>query len=292
MNTVLEEIKKHFQKGDILTRIILLNILVFVLITLVSQFDFFFKINTEPYLIKNLSVSTNLTELLTHPWTLVTYMFTHENLGHAFFNLIGIYFIGKLFLQYFDEKKLLKIYLLGGLSGAILFIISYNIFPRLIDETSASCVGASASFMAILFTVAAFTPNLRVNLILIGPVKLIYIALVFFILDIYNMKNDNTGGHIGHIGGALFGYLFVIYFKKGKDITLWLNPIITKISNVFKPKSKIKVVYRRPKSDVEFNADKINHQKFVDKILDKIAKSGYDSLSKEEKEFLFKQSEK
>ena len=230
--------------------------------------------------------------LLFRPWTLLTHMFIHAGFLHILFNMVWLYFGGTIFLNFLDSKKLLSTYLLGGFSGAAFFVLAMNMFP-IFSPTAPYAVaeGASAAVLAIMVAAATTVPNYVVRLVLIGPVKLKYIALVSVILDILLIPNGNAGGHFGHLGGAFFGFLFASQLKRGTDLTVdFLKPIYWLKNGFPKRHKKIKVVHRKPKSDHEFNAEKASKQEQIDTILDKIKRSGYDSLSKKEKEILFKAS--
>ena len=215
-------------------------------------------------------------------------MFTHGYLYHIVFNLMVLYWFGRYFIEEFGLKKLLSVYLLGGVGGAILYIGLYNLLPFFQDVREQSmATGASASIMAIVLAVAYYVPNRRMNLVFIGPVKIIYIALTIFIVSTILDFTNNTGGKIAHIGGALVGYIFAAYYKKGKDITRGFDRLMDSFSSIFKKKERMKVSYKRPSDDFEYNKVKMEEQKEIDRILDKISKAGYDSLSKAEKEKLF-----
>jgi membrane associated rhomboid family serine protease len=240
-----------------------------------------------------LALPADLANLASKPWTLITYMFLHKNFLHILFNMLWLYWFGNIFLQYLDEKKLFGIYLFGGLSGGILYIATYNLFPVFAGELGNShAMGASAAVMAIVIATAVYRPDYYLNLMFIGPVKIIYVALVGFIVTSLFDFSINTGGKIAHIGGALFGYLYIWRYKKGKDLTRGLNMFLDWFFGLFKPGSRIKVTHRRYEDDMDYNRRKKDEQAEIDRILDKIAKSGYDSLNSKEKELLFRQSKK
>lgn len=295
---IIDEMKREFQHGSVLMRLIFINIGVFLLINIVDLIFFLFKIpeftgpcgNTVSFLTYWISVPADLMQLLLKPWTVFTYMFVHEGVMHILFNMLVFYFSGKIFLQYLNERKLLSVYILGGLAGALLFILSYNLFPIFNESVQcAICLGASASVMAVMIAIASFVPNFTVNLILFGPVRLKYIAIIYVVIDIISIKSSNAGGHIAHLGGAMWGYFYILQYKKGKDFSTLFTTIFDSIFGIFKKKSNIKVAYKK-QSDSQFNIEKIQRQQKIDEILDKISKSGYESLSKEEKDFLFKAS--
>lgn len=289
--SIADEIKSSFKQGSTLTRLIYLNLAVFILIQVVTIFTHLFGGESFTYtLISYLAVPTNGMTLLTRPWTLVTYMFTHEGFFHILFNLLWLYWFGKIFLSYLTEKQLLSMYLLGGLAGALLYIVSFNLFPGLREQVHTSmALGASASVMAVVMAIAFIEPNYRIYIFLVGPVKIIYVALIGFALSSLVDFSVNTGGKIAHIGGAVLGYYFTVQYNKGKDITMGFSRFLDKVFSWFKPREKMRVTHKKkPSTDYEYNKQKVQNQKEVDRILDKISKKGYDSLTKEEKEILFK----
>lgn len=244
--------------------------------------------------LKYLMVPADFSSLISRPWTLITYMFLHFDFLHILFNMLWFYWFGKLFLMHLSGKQLFSTYIMGGLSGAFLFILSYNIFPGLSQYVKeAQALGASAAIVAIIVAISFYIPNYEVVLILIGPVKVKYIAIFFIATDILYIAFSplNTGGHIAHIGGAIYGYWFITRYKKGKDLGRGVDAIMDFAATLFKPRSKLRVSYKRDAknmTDMEYNESKAYTQKEIDRILDKIAKSGYDSLTKKEKETLFK----
>ncbi len=244
-------------------------------------------------LLQVLEVPSSLHALALRPWTIFTYMFAHYDVWHILFNMLWLYWFGQLFLYFFTPRQFVGVYILGGLSGAFLFILAYNIFPYFasIAENS-SLMGASASVMAIVFAVAFYKRDYEISLFLIGRIKLIYLALFTVLLDLIMLTSSNAGGHIAHIGGALFGIYFANRMQRGHDKTVWLNRILDKIANLFKPRPKMKVTYRRNETDLEYNTRKRDESEEVDRILDKLKKSGYDSLTTEERKKLFDASKK
>jgi len=220
-------------------------------------------------------------------------MFLHKNFLHILFNLLWLYWFGRVFLEYLDSRKLVGVYLLGGLSGAIMYIAAFNLFPVFSQEMGLSyALGASAAVMAIVIAIAAYVPNYTMHLLFLGRVKIIYIAIIGFLITSVFDFSINTGGKIAHIGGGLFGYLYILRYKQGKDMTRGINRLLEGLFSLLKPKPKIRVTHRKTDTDLDYNARKVDEQKEVDQILDKIAKSGYSSLSAREKEILFRQSKK
>lgn len=290
--SIFDEIKDSFKSGNALLKLIYINLAVFLAVKIISVFFFLASTSQSFSLVRWLAVPADLHNLLYRPWTIFTYMFLHEGFLHILFNMLWLYWFGQIFLSYFDDKKLLSVYLVGGLFGAALYILSFNIFPVFEQITPVSfALGASASVIAIVIATSVYAPNYRINLMFIGPVALKYIALVTIILDVLSIASSNAGGHIAHLGGALFGYLYIVQLKKGRNITRGFDRFMDKIFSIFKPRPKIKVTYKRPMTDrerdIEFNKAQAAKQENIDKILDKIAKSGYNSLTKKEKEILF-----
>jgi hypothetical protein len=203
--------------------------------------------------------------------------------------MLYLYWFGRIFLEFLNPRQLLGVYFLGGFSGVVFYLLSYNLIPVLQQHVPyALLMGASGSVMAILFTIARYAPNHKIYLMFFGAVQLKYVALVALILDLISITAlSNTGGHLTHLGGAAFGYIYGGQISSGKDVTLGFNRMMDSLANIFKSKSKLKVTHKRAMTDMEFNARKVNKQKEVDRILDKIKVSGYDSLSKEEKQTLF-----
>lgn len=297
METIINNIKLRLKQGDILLWIILINIAVFLVLSVLNLFMTLFILQ-GPQIIPYIGVSSIPEWLLQRPWTILTYMFAHEGILHILFNMMILYWFGRIFLSYFNPKKLGTLYILGGIGGAFVFLLAFNTIPLYKDMMPSYLVGASASVMAIIFAVAVYRPQVEVSLLLIGRVKIIYIAIVLFIIDFVSLAGQsNPGGHIAHIGGALTGIFFARQYTKGKDITKWLNMIIDWFVNLIKPrkKSKMKVKYNTTATrDADYDFNKRKHEQTVniDLILDKIKKSGYNSLSKDEKQKLFDASKK
>lgn len=285
--SIADEIKESFKKGSVLTRLIYVNIGVFLFIRIMHVP---FSLMNKEYPMPNwLALPADIDTLLTRPWTLVSYMFLHFGFFHILFNVLWLYWMGKIFLFYFDEKKLLAIYLLGGLAGGMFFLLGYNLFPAFSQVVVFSqLLGASASVLAIIAAVATYAPNHPINLLFIGQVKMKHLALVSLLIYVIGIASSNAGGNLAHIGGAFLGFIFVLAYRKGTDITRWLSSLIDVFVKLFKPKQRIQVSYRGKNDDLEYNRQKNLKQDEINRVLDKISKSGYDSLTKEEKELLFK----
>jgi len=292
---IIDEVKESFRKGNSLHKLIYLNLGLFLTVQIV-RIILFLSNSYEMFdgFLDYLAVPSNLEVLGRRPWTLVSYMFLHVDFIHILMNLLWLYWFGTMFIQELGVKKLLSTYILGGLAGGILYVIFYNIFP-VFEPVKASSIalGASASVMAVVVATATYQPEKRMNLVFIGPVKIIYIALIMFILTSMVDFSVNTGGKIAHIGGAMMGFTFARYYKRGKDISKGFDRMMDRIATWFKPgKEKLKVSYKRSSDDIEYNKQKAEEQKDIDGILDKISKAGYDSLTAKEKELLFKMRDK
>ncbi len=277
----------NFKYRDTVIKLIIINAIVFLTLALVNVFTVLFELPL-PDLRSYIGVPSDIRTALTHIWTLFTYMFVHYDILHILFNMLMLYWFGRIFLMYFSTKNLVALYILGGLAGALFYILTFNTIPYFMKQGDSYMIGASASVMAIIFASAFYNKNLEVGLLFIGRIKIIYIALIIFVLDFIALgKGNNLGGHIAHIGGAILGYWYAVRYMKGKDITKGLNKIIDKIVNLFKPKPKMRITFNRHESDQEYNKRKHNEAEEIDRILDKIKKSGYASLNDEEKKRLF-----
>lgn len=288
---ISQEIKRSFVNGSVVTRLIYANIGVFVLIRLVNVILQLtgISVGEGELVLPWISVPALPMELLFKPWTVITYMFSHFGFFHLLINMWMLFWFGKIFMQIFSSRQLLGLYFVGGIGGALIFIIFYNVFPFFSDQVATSILlGASASVLAVIAAAAFGAPEMEIQLMFIGRVKLIYVGLVAILIDLYSMTSSNAGGHIAHLGGALAGYLFIVLLRRNLDITQWVNVFADKVVAIFQPqKRKMKVKWRRPASEQEFRNDKASEQKDIDEVLDKIKASGYESLTAEEKRKLF-----
>mgnify|MGYP000256471320 CR=1 FL=1 len=278
----IEDIKARYKGGNIVEKLIYINVGIFIISLLLPVLFGLYRSNGN-FVFDWFSLDDNFTSLLTKPWTIITYGFLHDGFIHILFNLITLYFIGNLFIEYFTQKQLLTFYILGTFFGGLLYLISHNYFP-LFEGKRSLLVGASAGISAIFIGITTYIPNYQLKIRFIGYVKLWHLAAIWLALNILSLSGGNAGGHFAHLGGAIFGFLHVNQ-ASNKEIT-----IFNKISSFFKQKEKpLKTVYKSPKSSVKKETKTSFNQKQIDSILDKISKSGYDTLTKEEKAFLFKQ---
>ncbi len=290
---ILEEIKASFRHGSNLVKLIYINLAVYVLVLLLEVVSFLFQLNgIDGFVLEYFAVPTNLSLLLVKPWTIVSYMFLHMNFLHILFNMLWLYWFGTIFIKFLSQKQLVTVYLLGGLFGAAVYILAYNLFPAFAEVKAFSTNrGASASIMAIVVAAVVMVPDYEVYIPFLNQVKIKYIALVFIGLDLLQMPLENAGGHIAHLGGMLLGFWYVKSYKEGRDIGRRFDRLMDYLFSLFKKPKKMKVSHKRPMTDMEYNAQKADKQAKIDRLLEKIAKSGYDSLSKEEKDLLFKMSD-
>ncbi|WP_296637332.1 rhomboid family intramembrane serine protease [Polaribacter sp.] len=279
--TLLDRIKNRFRNGNIVEKLIYINCFIFFSTLLTRVFQGLY-INEYNFIIEWFSLNGDTNSLLIKPWSLISYGFLHADFIHILMNLIVFYYIGNLFLEYFTHKQLLNFYFLGTFFGGILFVFSQNYFP-LFNGKTATLVGASAGISAIFIGIATYIPNYQIKLRFIGFVKLSYLAAIWIGLDLLGLIGNNSGGHFAHLGGALFGFLFNSKPKtKKSNLSKYFRNILKR------DKKPLKTVYNsNKKRKTTSNTDLT--QKQIDVILDKISKSGYDTLTKSEKEFLFKQ---
>lgn len=294
-NTIWQELKQTLLRSNtVVQQLIIINVLVFLCINIPRLFFWLGGQPLDPYYYKDyLGVPSDLTQLLHQPWTPFSYMFTHGEILHILFNMLVLYWFGRVLTEFLGNRKIFPVYLLGGLSGAALFIISYQVFPvfhAAIPEARAW--GASASVMAVMIAAATLVPDYTFFLFLVGSVKIKWIALFTVVLDLISIPTSNPGGHIAHLGGALFGFVFIRQMQHGRDLSSGVNWIMDKIANVFQPRPTIRIYNKEKPVKTFLNKPpkQPSKQERLDTILDKIAQSGYESLSKEEKDFLFKVS--
>ena len=278
-------LKYKYENLDILGKIIVWMIICFAFPYILKTILFLFNIKTFS-IIEFFQVSPSLTDLIFKPWSLFTYGFFHADLWHLLGNMIILYFSGRIVLDLFGKQNFLKIFFIGILFGSITYLLSYNIFP-VFSGLQPPMIGASAGAMAMFVFLASYNPNYSFRLIFFD-VKVIYLASFFIIMDIIQIPISNAGGHLAHLGGAFWGYYYNSQLNKGKESGNWLIKFINYINNFFKTKPKVRKVYNRKKYKKSEN--RVDQEK-IDSILDKISKSGYDSLTKSEKETLFKAGE-
>jgi membrane associated rhomboid family serine protease len=285
MASIIDDLKMHYKFGGMAQRLIYWNIACF-LVSLV----FFYQFKVGAFDFPNwIALSSEPLVFITKPWTLLTYSFFHDGFGHIFFNMLVLNFSSSLFLTFFNQKQLLGLYVLSAIFAGIAFVLGYYLL-----NLSASIVGASGAIMAILVAATTYSPLMNVRLLLIGNVKLWHITLVILVIDLMQIRLDNSGGHIAHLAGAFFGFIFIKLLENGTDLSKLVSTIIDFFVNLFSkspstPFKKVHKNYKRPTAKPTSKiVTKDKTQQQIDEILDKISRSGYDCLTKEEKEFLFK----
>jgi len=290
-----QQLKDKYKHGGTLWRLIIINAGIFVVLFILG----ILSKSLANGIVSFLSFPNDLTTILYKPCTIITYMFTHVDFMHVLFNMIMLYFVGQLFLNYSNPRKLLSIFFVGGIASGLLFAI----LTQTNISSGSYLIGASGSIMALFFYATIYNPNQKIMLLGMFPMKIMWIAAVFILNDLIQINNgENVGGHIAHLGGAAYGWYSVTQFKKGKNPEAWIEAIIYKVYNLdfssAKPKvgkkANMKAKYygaktktQSSKNNKDYNAAKKEKQEVIDAILDKIAKSGYESLSKEEKAILF-----
>ena len=291
-----DKFRYKIQTATVTEKLIAVNVLIFILFFLFRTISYLFQFSSD-FLLEWFVFPKEPAEFILKPWSLITYSFLHSGLWHILANMLILYFSGIYFLNYFSPKRLLNYYFLGVIIGALVYMLSYNLFPAFQGTGRSYLMGASAGVMAVLIGIATHIPNMRVRLLLLGSVKFWWIAAFLVVIDIIQIPMGNAGGHLAHLGGAALGYLYTNQLQKGNDIGKWFENIMDFFASLFKPKEKkarMRTVHRsgkakatksRSKTSGKMNKD--DKQKKVDAILDKISKSGYDSLSKSEKDFLF-----
>jgi len=299
----LDSIRLFFRQGSALSVLILINIAIWVLIQAVKVLFFFYNSPdgeaVNSLVLHSLALPAHLPAMFAKPWTILTYMFLHTDFWHILFNMLWLYWFGRIFLEFLPSRQLTLIYLLGGIAGGLIYVFSFNVFPvfaRILPVSFA--LGASASVMAIVTAISVYVPNYTIQLFLIGRLKIIYLALILFIFDFFMIPSGNAGGHLAHIGGALFGALYTMLYRPSRSA---ISPgnlpgLFKKFLDMFRRRPSTghsgDPHFGRPVTDEEYNLKKKESQKKIDEILDKISKGGYDSLTKDEKEFLFRSSNK
>lgn len=288
---ISDEIKLSYQHGSYLTKLIYINIAIWIIVRLTAVV-LLLGGNEDLTFIEWLSLPASFGQFIARPWTLITYMFLHYELLHILFNLMWLYSFGRIFLEYHPPRKLLSLYIFGGICGGLFFMAAYNFFPYFQHSIDFSqLLGASAAVIAIVIATAVYVPNHVIHLVFIGPVKIKWIALLSVVLYLVNLTGDNAGGNFAHLGGAFWGLVYMTGLKSGYNFFAGAERIFDNMFSWTKPKKNLKVEYKAGGyREYGYNRSKKEQQEEVNRILDKISTSGYESLSPEEKEMLFKMS--
>lgn len=299
MSGFLDDFKGAFTKRENgLVQIILVNVIVFLTLLIahvvlkLSKMDGYYEL-----VVNQLELPASLPELAQRPWTLLTYFFTHEDPFHILFNMLFLYWFGRLVDEYLGNRRVVNLYLLGGIVGGIAYVAIYNLVPYFHERVAGSVmIGASGAAFAVVFGAATLLPNYSFHLLFFGPVRIKYIALFYLILSFAQSTGSNAGGNIAHLGGALLGFIFIKQLQRGSDLGKPLDGLTAFVRKLFKPKQRpsMKVTYRSQSKPTytSMTPDGFPDDDEVDAILDKISKSGYESLTREEKQKLFKASQR
>ncbi len=297
---VLEELKRFFRSGSALSLFLLINIGIWIFIQALRVIAFFFlhpeNQALNNFILHNFAIPASFDTLAGKPWTAFTYMFLHLEFWHLLFNMLWLYWFGKIFTEFLSDRNLVAVYLLGGLTGGLVFILSFNLFPVFEEMVPVSfALGASASVMAIVSAISFYVPQYQIQLLFFGRVRILYLAIILFVFDFFMIPSGNAGGHLAHIGGAVFGFLYTQIYRWSRSSRL--TPGYQSFFDQFRSRfGKQNNAYTRsqnsgrPVSDEDYNKNKVEQQRRIDEILEKISKGGYDCLTREEKELLFKAS--
>jgi membrane associated rhomboid family serine protease len=296
----LDEFKRFFSHGSALSRLILINTVIWVLIQLMKVVFYLYNqpdgSATTSWVLHNLAVPAEPSQLFDKPWTLFTYMFLHTEFWHLLFNMLWLYWFGRIFTEFLTSRQLVTVYIAGGLIGGLVYVLAFNVFPVFYPILNQSvALGASASVMAIVTAASFYTPSYTIQLLFFGRIRILYLAIILFVSDFFMIPSGNAGGHLAHIGGALFGLVYALSAKSSSlssSRDSLFTQFKTRFSRTSHHRSNDTGTYRRPVTDDEYNMRRKESQDKMDRILEKISKGGYDSLTREEKDFLFKTSNK
>lgn len=304
----VKNMRHKFLRADVLMQFIYINVAVFIVVIISLFIGKLAGKNIAGYF-TYIELPSSFSVFIRQPWTLITYMFLHYDLLHILFNMLWLFWFGRIFLSLFNARQLGALYVLGGIGGGILYLLAFNLIPFFANQGLSYMIGASASVLAIVVAPAIVAPNYPLRLFIFGEVKLKYIVLITILLDIYflsttsgDMSGDNHGGHLAHLGGALVGFLFAWRLSKGKDITRWMSRCLDWFWNLLHKKPKMEVTFNninpkksaknkkqqtaQEKTEAKEDNNKVEEDE-LNRILDKLKQSGYENLSDEEKKKLF-----
>jgi membrane associated rhomboid family serine protease len=294
---VFEEFKNAFSKHNSAhVQLIIINVVVFLALAVVyvfstiSGFDSVFEAVHNQFLIP-----PKITEFITRPWTIISYAFAHSlsDIFHILFNMLALYWFGKIFIEYLGNEKLIAVYVLGGLAGGLVYLLMFNTIPYFIDRSEFSgMVGASAAVFAVMVATATLLPDYTFYMLFLGPVRIKYIALFYIVISFIGSVGPNAGGNLAHLGGALMGFIYTKQLQVGVNWGSWITATLEWIKGLFQSKPKVKVTYRKAEPVRKASNFSKATQEEIDLILDKISDKGYESLTKDEKEKLFNASKK
>lgn len=302
---MLSDFKNAFQRynnGHI--QLIIINVVVFVVLGLMKVIAYVSGFDAAFDTLHNwLATPALFNDFIIQPWSILTYAFMHDLTGilHILFNMIGLYWFGRLFVEYLGSDKLIAVYVLGAIAGAVVYLFAFNLIPYFHMQALQAqafggyhMVGASASIYAIVVASAILLPDYTFFLLFFGPVRIKYIAAAFVVISVLGTIGLNAGGNLAHLGGALMGFIYMKQLKAGNNWGSWVTATLTWLANILKEKPKVKVSYRSQEKTSSVKPAKGSNvsQEELDAILDKISAGGYESLTKDEKEKLFNASKK
>jgi membrane associated rhomboid family serine protease len=295
MRTFTDDILAEFKKtNNVTNQLLLLNVAVWVFLAIIGVLGHFGLAPFAEFMNSLFILPATLDQLMFRPWTILLYAFTHFGFRHILFNLLALFWFGRMLQDLIGSNRVLGIYILSGLTGGIAYVV-FAVILQLIPSGMVGLVGASGSVLGVVVAMATLSPNYKINMMFIGPVAVKWIAAVFVFLSFVGLSGGNAGGDIAHLGGALMGFIFITQLNNGNDLGRPIVDFIYAIPNLFKKKSKMKVTYRSSKKSTSTQVNPSTNgvsQEEIDRILDKISQSGYPSLTKEEKDKLFKYSNK
>jgi membrane associated rhomboid family serine protease len=293
---MFDEFKNAFQRSNNAhVQLIIINVVVFLVLGVlgvvltISEVDGIFKMIHDQF-----TIPPKFADFISKPWTIITYAFTHDLTGilHILFNMLGLYWFGRVFNEYLGSDKLVATYILGALAGGILYLIMFNTIPFFVSQSNfPGMVGASAALFAIMVAAATLLPDYTFYLLFFGSVKIKYIAFVYIVISFLGTVGSNAGGNIAHLGGALMGFIYIKQLQAGVNWGGWITATLDWVKGLFSSKPKVKVTYRKTEAPRKEGLSKASQEE-IDVILDKISDRGYESLTKEEKEKLFNASKK
>src|SRR5690606_10317204 len=297
---MLDDFKQAFNRyNNAHVQIIIINVVIFLALAVLKVFSFIFQAEGFFLLLHhNIAIPASFSDFLSRPWTIVTYAFVHDLSGifHILFNMLILYWFGRLFVQYLGSDKLIAVYVLGFIAGGVMFLLAYNLIPFYkLNMPGGGMVGASAAVNAVVVACATLVPNYTSLLLFLGPVRIKYIAAFFVVLSFIGTLGSNAGGNLAHLGGALIGYVYIRQLQGGHNIGGWVTVVLDWSRRMLRPPTRVKVSYRGQRKKTRESrkpaTDRISQDE-IDAILDKISEGGYESLTREEKEKLFNASRK
>lgn len=298
---MLEDFKNAFSRYNNATiQLIIINVIVFIVLGIITVVGDIAGLSSGlSWVHLQFTIPASIQAFIHRPWTILTYAFMHGGIGHIFFNMLALYYFGRLFAEYLGSDKLIAVYVLGAIAGGALYLLAYNTVPYFIAQNGTTMVGASAAVDAIIVAAATLLPDYTFFLFLLGPVRIKYIAAFVVVVSSLSVTGSNPGGNIAHLGGAAIGFVYVKQLQAGANWGAWVTATLEWIKGLFKPRTRVKVSYRsernrpegRGRASSQSSSSSLS-QAELDAILDKISAGGYESLTKEEKEKLFNASKK